>query len=449
MIGKTRILTTLRSVISKSQAEDTEALFMGSYTGTTRCANSAIHQNVAENNTHISFRSIIGGKIGVASTNSLNKDDLFRALKNSLAIAERALPNPDFRGLPKSANYKKITTYYEPTAVYSPKQRAEVIRDLGRKAEKQGLTIAGAFTTSSSEIAVVNSNGAACYQPLTTAHINLVAMTDSSSGYAEGLSRSVVKIPFAAIAETAFKKCLDGKNPADLEPGKYDVILEPVAVSSIMDWLSMIGFGAKTVLEKTGFLAGKLGKKVMSPEITIYDDGNDTSGIAMPFDFEGMPKKKVFIVKKGMAMGPVYDSVYGVKAKARSTGHAMPAGSSDGPMALNNFIAPGKKSKESLIAAVKDGILVTRFFYINGLLDTPRALMTGMTRDGTFRIKNGKIIGPIKNLRFTESITAAFSRVAGVSRETQLVKNWGEDVGCCSAPSLLIRKFNFSGKTEF
>jgi PmbA protein len=449
MIGKNRILTTLRSVISKSTAQETEAVFIGSYSGTSRFANSTIHQNVAENNTGIYFRSIIDGKIGVASTSSLNKDDLQRALRNSLAIAERALPNPDFKGLPKPTNYKKVNTYFEPTAAYTPKQRAEVIRDMGRKADKLGMTIAGAFTTSASEISVVNSNGVACYQPLTTASLNLIAMSDNSSGYAEGLSRSVLKIPFTLIVETAFKKCLDGKNPEDLEPGKYDVILEPVAVSSVMDWLSIIGFGAKGVMEKTSFISGKSGKKVMSPDISIFDDGNDTSGLAMPFDFEGVPKKKVQIIKKGIAAGPVYDSLYAAKAKTRSTGHAMIPGGSEGPMAGNCFIAGGKKSKESLIASVKDGLLVTRFFYINGLLDTPRALMTGMTRDGVFRIKNGKIAGPVKNLRFTESITGAFSRIAGISKETQLVKNWWDDIGCCSAPTMLIRKFNFSGKTEF
>ncbi|NLI15321.1 MAG: hypothetical protein GX409_03435, partial [candidate division Zixibacteria bacterium] len=221
MIGKTRLLTTLRSVISKSAAQQTEVVFIGSYSGTSRFANSTIHQNVAENNTHIYFRSVIDGKIGVASTTSLSKDNLLRAMKNSLAIAERALPNPDFKGLPKPVAYKKINTYFEATAAYTPKQRAEVIRDMGRKADKLGLTIAGAFTTSSSEIAVLNSNGIACYQPLTTASLNLIAMSDSSSGYAEGLSRSVLKIPFALITETAFKKCLEGKNPESLEPAKY------------------------------------------------------------------------------------------------------------------------------------------------------------------------------------------------------------------------------------
>lgn len=449
MIGESRILTTLRAIIQKSPAEQTEAVFIGDTSGLTRYANSYIHQNVAENNTKIIFRTVTNGKIGIASTNSLRKDDLQRALMNSFMMAQRQRPNPDFKGLPKPGKDKKVKTFFEPTAVYTPKQRAEVIRKICRQAEKFGITVAGAFSTSSSELAVVNSNGLALYQPSTTAYINLIAISDTSSGYAEALSRRVVKIPFASLTETAFKKCLDCRKPEDLEPGKYDVILEPVAVSSIMDWLTSIAFGAKPYLEKTSFLSNKLNKKVMGPEITICDDGTDTSGLAIPFDYEGVYKKKVYFVKKGIAGGPVYDSIYAVKGKTRSTGHSSPPGFGGGPRADNIFIAPGKKSKSSLIASVKNGILVTRFFYINGLLDTTRAMMTGMTRDGTFRIKNGKIVGPVKNLRFTESITKAFSRIGGISRETQLVKNWWRDIGCCSAPTILIKRFNFSGKTEF
>jgi len=449
MIGESKILRILREIIQKSDAEQTEALYIGRDFGLTRYANSFIHQNVAVHNTSVFFRSAVNGKVGVSSTNSLGKDSLIRAMKNSLEIAKFQPSNPDFKGFPKSAKYKKIETFFEPTAKYTPKQRAEVIKKICKEADKFKVTVAGAFSTSSSEVAVANTNGLTAYQPITAASINLIAMTDTSSGFASGLSRRVVKIPFASITETAIRKCLEGKNPSELEPGKYDVILEPAAIAEIMNWMTYIGFSAKAYLENTSFMSKKIGKKAMAPDITIYDDGADQSGLAMPFDFEGVAKKKVFLVKKGLVGGPVYDSLYAVKGKTKSTGHAMPPGSSEGPMAGNIFIAAGKKSKESLISGVKDGILVTRFHYINGLLNTTKTVMTGMTRDGTFRIKNGKIVGAVKNLRFTESITKAFSRVGGVSRETNLVHNWWDDLGCCSSPTIHIKKFNFSGKTDF
>ncbi len=449
MTGESNILTELRSVIQKSQAEQTEAVFIGREFGLTRYANSYIHQNIAESNASIFFRSAIDGKIGVASTNSFRRADMMAAMKQSLEIAKHQPPNPDFKGLPKPSAYKKIETYFEPTAKYTPKQRAEVIKKICKTADKHNVTVAGAFSSSASEIAVVNSLGVGAYQPVTGASINIISMSDTSSGFASGLSRRVVKIPFDSLTETAIQKCLDSQNPRELPPGKYDVILEPAAIAEIMNWMTYIGFGAKPFLENTSFMSKNQGKKAMSPDISIYDDGNNTTGIAIPFDFEGVPKKKVFLIKKGIIGKPVYDSLYAAKSGVRSTGHALPPGSDEGPMAGNIFIAAGKKSKESLINSVKNGILVTRFHYINGLLNTTKTVMTGMTRDGTFLIKNGKIVGGVKNLRFTESIKKAFSRVGGISRETQLVPNWWDDVGCCSSPSVLIKKFNFSGKTDF
>lgn len=449
MIGESQILTTLRMILGKSDAEQTEAVFIAKRSGLTRYANSFIHQNVAESNTTVFFRSAVDGKVGTTSTNSLKKEDLHRALKTSLEIAKLQPSNPDFKGFPKPAKYKKIETYFEPTDKYAPRQRAEVIKKICKEADKFKVTVAGAFSTSAADVAVLNTNGVAAYQPVTTASINLIAMSDTSSGYASGLSRRVMKIPFNQITETAIKKCLDSQNPEILEPGKYDVILEPEAVAEIMNWMTYIGFGAKPFLENTSFMSRKVGKKTMSPEITIYDDANDSGGLAMPFDFEGVPKKKVLLVKKGLVGGPVYDSLYAVKGKTKSTGHALPPGSGEGPMAGNIFVAAGKKSRQALISSVKDGILVTRFHYINGLLNTTKTVMTGMTRDGTFRIKNGKIIGAVKNLRFTESITAAFSRVGGLSQESRLVANWWDNFGCCSSPLIWIKKFNFSGKTEF
>ena len=449
MIGESKVLTILREIIQKSAAEQTEAVFIGKDFGLTRYANSFIHQNVAVHNTTVFFRSAVDGKTGVSSTNSLNRESLLKAMKNSLEIAKFQPSNPDFKGFPQPAKYKKIDTYFEPTARYTPVQRAEVIKKICKEADKAKVTVAGAFSTSSSEVAVVNSNGLAAYQPVTAASINLIAMTDTSSGFASGLSRHVVKLPFGSITETAIRKCLESQNPVELEPGKYDVILEPAAIAEVMNWMTYIGFSAKAYLENTSFMSKKIGKKAMAPDITIYDDGSDQAGLAVPFDFEGVPKRKVFLVKKGLVGGPVYDSLYAVRGKTKSTGHALVPGSSEGPMAGNLFIAAGKKSRESLIAGVKDGVLVTRFHYINGLLNTTKTLMTGMTRDGTFRIKNGKVVGPVKNLRFTESIAKAFSRVGGVSRETNLVPNWWDDLGCCSSPTIHIKKFNFSGKTDF
>ncbi|MFH1335312.1 MAG: metallopeptidase TldD-related protein [Candidatus Zixiibacteriota bacterium] len=311
------------------------------------------------------------------------------------------------------------------------------------------LTVAGSFSTGYTEIAVVNFNGVACYQPLTSAYVNLVVMGDNSSGYSDQISRDVNDIQVDDLAQTAIGKCMDSKNPRDLEPGEYPVILEPSAVAALVEWMNYIGFGCKPLQEGTSFLSNRIGKKIMGENVAMYDDGTDEGAIAFPFDFEGVPKQKVTLIEKGVARGVVYDSISAHKESKKSTGHALTPDSAEGGLALNLFIEEGDSSPDKMIKSAEKAILVTRFHYINGLLDTTNVLLTGMTRDGTFWVENGKIKHGIKNLRFTESTLKAFSNILQISKERKIINTWWQDVGCIIAPAMLIDNFKFTGKTEF
>jgi predicted Zn-dependent protease len=164
---------------------------------------------------------------------------------------------------------------------------------------------------------------------------------------------------------------------------------------------------------------------------------------------EGVPKKKVMYVDKGVVGGPVYDRASAKKAGKRSTGHAVtPDQASEGAYGANIFVKPGKVRRDKMIEGVRRGILVTRFHYINGLIDTRNSVLTGMTRDGTFLIENGEIKSGIKNLRFTDNIMKAFKSVKAISREVERVESWWSAVGCMTVPTIHLGKFRFSGKTE-
>jgi predicted Zn-dependent protease len=449
MIGKEKVIGLLKEIIAGSRADSTEAVFTGTDYGLTRFANSYIHQNVADQNSSVAFKVAIGKKIGVAGTNIFEKDALERARDSAIEIAERALPLSYFKGFARPAKYQRIKTYFDTTADITPAKRAAAVKKICSKAERKGLIASGALSTSASEIAVVNSNGVACYQPNSSCSVNIIISSDDSSGYAQGLNRRFDKIDFGALADRALNKCLAARNPITLEPGKYDVILEPVAVANLLEWLTFIAFTADPYHEKTSFLSGKKGKRIGVSNLSIYDDGLDTGGIAFPFDFEGVPKKRVYFIRKGLGGGPVYNLLTAAKYKAKTTGHGTPPGWSGGPMPLNVHVAPGKTPFTKMISSVERGILVTRFHYINGFLDTPKALLTGMTRDGAYLVENGKIVTGVKNLRFTESMLRAFANIQAISKETDLIDTWWSDVGCVSAPAMLIRDFNFSGKTEF
>jgi PmbA protein len=449
MIGKEKIVRLLKEVLAESKLTQAEAVFIGAEYGLTRYANSAIHQNMADQSNNISFKVVIDKKVGVASSNILEKEALKRACLNAAAVAERAKVNPNFGGLAGPAKYKKLTTHFDVTAKVTPAKRAAAVKKICDKALKKGLSASGALTTSESEIAIVNTKGLAAYQPSTSSFINIIYSSEDSSGYAQGLSRRFDKLDFAALSDKALEKCLLSRNPRTLEPGQYDVIVEPVAAANLLEWLAFIAFTANPYHEQTSFLSGKKGKKIAATALSIFDDGLDPSSIAFPFDFEGLPKKKVFFIRKGLGGGPVYDLSTARKFKTKSTGHGMTPGNSGGPMPLNIHIASGTKPFAKMLTSMERGILVTRFHYINGFLDTPKALLTGMTRDGTFLVEKGKIVSGIKNLRFTESMLRAFGNIEAISKESELVDTWWSDIGCIKAPALQIRNFNFSGKTEF
>jgi PmbA protein len=450
MIGKDKLFATFEKVVKAGKADEIEIVYIGANGGLTRFANSIIHQNVNEANAKILFRAVLGKKIGVASTNSLILSDMKETLKNAVEIAKYQKDNKHFPGLPGPEKYHEIDTYFESTAVFSPKDRARHVKKIIVRANKRKFMTAGAFATGDGEIAVFNTKGVRCYQPVTSAALNINALSDTSAGYAVGLSRKVEDIDPAALADIAVEKAYLGKKPKSLEAGDYEVILEPAAVATLFEWINYIGLGSKAFIEKTSFLSDKIDQKLMDNSMTIYDDGNDPSAIAMPFDFEGVPKRKVFFIERGVGKGVVFDRITGNREGVSSTGHALTANQhGEGAIPLNLFIEPGNKTRQEMMASVKRGILVTRFHYINGFIDTPKAVLTGMTRDGTFLIEDGQIKHSVKNLRFTDSMLRAFSAVRGISKERQLIPSWWDAVGCIAAPTIHLGSFKFTGTTDF
>jgi predicted Zn-dependent protease len=277
-------------------------------------------------------------------------------------------------------------------------------------------------------------------------------MSDGASGYANFVSRNIEDIDVKRTSEEAAEKCLRSKNPREIEPGEYEVILEGYAVSDLLLFLGHLGFGALSVQEGRSFMSNKFGQKITGENITIWDDGLNPESFAVPFDFEGVPKKKVILIEKGIAENVVYDSYTAGKEGKNSTGHALPLPNTCGPMPLNLFLKNGEATKEEMISSTKRGLLVTRFHYTN-VVEPMKTIITGMTRNGTFLIEEGKIKGPVKNLRFTESVLKALSRVSMISKETKLASEgtiYGRRFATGSVvPAIKVDKFNFSGATQF
>jgi PmbA protein len=443
MLGPDAIRRITERVLTASSADQTEVVVSAGEQQLTRFANNEIHQHVSETNIEIRIRAIIGQQIGVTATNDPSEAGLARALDAAIEIARRQPPNPEFTSLPHPQPITPADGWSQATADCTPQFRADGVGTIVRLAEAQGLIAAGAFSSAAEEIAVTNSLGVWAYHPRTRAQLNTVIMGEAS-GWASAASRDINEIDPEALGQQAVDKALRSRNPQSLPPGIYPVVLEPYAVAEMLAYLNFMGFSALALQEGRSPL--EPGQQQAAPEITIYDDGSDPTGLPMPFDYEGVPKQLVPLIKNGVTSAVVYDSQTAAKDGKQSTGHAWPAPNPNGPIASNIFLKPGGTPRAELVKGIQRGVYVTRFWYVN-IVHPKQALLTGMTRDGTFLIENGEIAGPIRNFRFTQSVIDALQNVQDVSSETLL--DYDLPGVALRVPALKIGEFNFSSATEF
>ena len=449
LLAESRIITALKKAVRASPADETLIAAQRGTRKTLRFAGGRIHQSFHEEEVPVWVKVACNGRMGIATTCSLSYAALRRAIDSAMTIARVAAKQlaPAFSTTPQMAMIKP-TTYFPQTIQRPLQESIQTIRRLWTESQSQGMELAGSFVVGEDELAIIGSRGLTQYQPFSIAGIRLVATRGKDSGFAAQASRDLDALDLPALAQRAWKFCRMNKNPKPIPIGRYDVLLEPEAVAELMEWLGYIGFGAKQFMERTSFLSGRIGERLMDRRISISDDGSDSEGLCVPFDYEGIPKQRVALVDRGIAAGVVYDSHYGKLHRRESTGHAGPYDEFEGPLATNLFMAPGPTAYGDLLPMMDRGLWICRFHYVNGLLKTREALMTGLTRDGTFLIRNGKVAGAVKNLRFTQSTLEAFSKIVAVSRERQLIADPAQGLSSTVAPALLIKDFTFTGQTQ-
>lgn len=439
-----------QKVLSLSKADQTEVILSVSENGLTRFANSQIHQNVAWEDVGISVRVVVGNKagqkrIGVSGTNSFSDVALKKVVEDAIMLATLQEPDPYFESLPGPM----ATAAVEQEVFHdTPEERAIAVMTIIKKSRDAKIIASGSLSSSSSMIAIANSLGVWACHSGSSADLSTILMGDTSTGFGAQVARRTKDLDAETVATTAIEKVLLGKNPRDVEPGEWEVILEPQAVSEMLTFFAFYGPNARMYHEQASCLSGKLGKKVFSEKISIVDDALHPEAFPIPFDFEGYPKRKVEIIKKGVFENLLYDSYHADRYKAENTGHALPAPNTSGPIPLHLYLEPGEKSKEEMIKNTKKGILVTRLWYVRVL--NPRSLsLTGMTRDGTFLIENGEITGGVKNLRYNQSVPEMFTNVIDVENKLTPLSSFESEIGISRVPSLHVSNWTFSSGTLF
>jgi predicted Zn-dependent protease len=425
-------------------ATEAEALVMSDEAALTRFANSQIHQNVAERNVVVNLRFVVGKRVGVASSGRTDDEGLRRLAANAGAIARAVEELEDWGGLPEPTTAEDVEAGYSAaTASASPESRADGVRQVIAAADAAGVTAYGSFSTGTETVAVANSKGARQQGTRTVAQLLTVSMgPDGGSGYAETAAVDSTTIDAAALGREASDKARATANAVAVEAGDYPVVLEEYAVVDILDMLGYLGFSALAVQEGRSFV--EVGKRIASDLVSMTDDGRDPAGLPYAFDFEGVAKQRVPLIEAGICRGVVYDAQTAARDGVRSTGHGLPAPNAYGPFPLNMVMSPGSVSREDLVGGLDRGLLVTRFHYTNPV-HPKLAIVTGMTRDGTFLVEGGKVVAPVRNLRFTQSYLEALAGAVAVSSERRTLKGF---LGGVVVPAVRLEGWTFTGTTE-
>lgn len=442
MLGPDAIRPLLRDALRHAGAADADIYVVATEQALTRFANNRIHQNVYHQDAVAHIRVAAGQRVGRAVTNDFTPAGLAAAVRQAGEHARLMPSDPDFPGIPEPTPAVVIDAVDAATLACDPERRAAIVGMVCRKAAAAQLDAAGFCRTGVTELAVSSTRGAAAYHAGTFASLLITARRADASGWAKDGGTRLDAIDAESLADEAIGKAVRGRNPQPLAPGEYPVVLEHYAVDDVLQALSAYGMGAQMVQDGRSWMNDVIGQPAMSPLVSIWDDGADAGGWPVPFDAEGVPRRRVDIVTNGVVQGPVHNSYTAGKAGVASTGHQRSA--TGGPAATNLFMRPGDRNTEQLIAAVERGLYITRFYYTR-LTHNQGCVMTGMTRDGTFLIENGELTMPIKNLRFTQGYVAALAGCRALSDTTQL--NLNESAVAVRAPAALLDNWRFTGQT--
>jgi predicted Zn-dependent protease len=444
MITKEEANELCQKIIKISPADETEVFIFDMNRSLTRFANNIIHQNVTEDSVSASIILHAGKKVVRISTNRFEEEALKKVLREGLQIAQMQKEIPDMPPLPEPQIYQEVPRFDEETTKITPQERARVVKKAVRIASKAELNAAGVMEVVIYAYTFSNSKGLFCYHRETQSVFSITCQSDSSSGWAQCWTNRFFEIEPETTASIATKKAVDSRNPQELPPGKYTVILEPAAVSDILLFLLM-GFNGLAAYEKRSYFTDKMGQKLFGDNVTIEDNVYHPFQLGVPFDGEGLMRKRIVLIDKGVAKNLVYDRLTARRMGVEPTGHGFPLPNATGAYPLNLVFYGQTTPIEKMISETERGILITQLWYIR-YLDPVKLTITGMTRNGTFFIENGRIKHGIKNMRFNISIPQMLNNIEDMGIET---RGSGTESVPMVVPPIRIKEFEFSSPTLY
>jgi predicted Zn-dependent protease len=439
ILSKEQAQAILKKVIAYSKADECEAGLVGRMGGNIRTALNSVSTAGETDTMSLSVSSTFGKKTGSASINEFDDKSLEKVVRRAEELAQLAPENPEYMPLLGPATFKEAITFNAATAAMTPDTRAELIAQSMKATKEAGLVQAGFLENSSGFSAVMNSKGLFAYNKSSGVTFSVTTRNDagSISGYAARGVTDIKKLDTYSATKIACMKANASKEAKAIEPGKYTVILEPTAGAYMLE--NMFRFDARSAEEGRSFLSKKgggtrLGDQLMDEKVTIYSDPFNPDLPGSTWNRDGMPLEKTYWIEKGVVKNLSYSRYWAEKKGVKPV-----------PFPSNIIMEGGNSSVEEMIASTERGILVSRLWYIR-MVDQQTLLLTGLTRDGTFYIENGKIKFPVKNFRFNESPVIMLNNVEALGKPERAISV--ESYQSYMIPPMKIRDFTFSSLSD-
>ncbi len=446
----------LSSALATAGEPDAELYAAFARRGFARFSVGELGQHMQLEEPVVAVRVSRDGRVLEASTSELDEAAIVSVIQRTAAAAASVPRDPLFAGFarPDEPTPVPVARYAESTASASAEQRVALLAPVFERIRSAGLLATGVLDTTSRIEAVATSHGLTRSHESTLATFKVWALetagSSGASGHGMGAHVDLDRLEIEAETERAIADALRGKSPGSLPAGRYDTVLGALALCELVEWLAMIGLGARELEQGLSPLSGRLGERITAESFSVVEDPLGAHAFAAPFDREGVARRQVPLIVRGVAQGVVHDRLTANRAGVSSTGNAAQPGGFGvgGPLPSSLVVQGGSaKSVDELIAGVDRGLYVRRLHYVNGYLEPRRAVMTGLTRDGTFLIEGGKVTRPIESMRFTDSLLEALERADGMdsmTAERVIAPNWWSAGGSVAAPAVRIRGLTFS-----
>lgn len=436
--------------IATNGVDDAEVSLGGGRLGLTRFADNQVHQSVFVDRETMIIRVRVGGKVGRAETSDYSPQGVQGAARQARMLAELLIDVDDPVGFPEPQDYAEIDAHDTETERATALDRMAVVGPTILRAYRSNLKTSGYLCTTYGAVdpgphgggvyALANSKGLVAYHAPTRADLSVTMFDDRErSGWAQAGSFALGDLFSENVAQVAVDKALTKGTPKAIDPGKYDVILEPAAVASLLEFISYTA-GASEMASGRSFLSGTLDTKITGDSITIRDDFSHELIRGAPFDVEGVARRPVTIIENGVATSPVYSHENAMRDGVDPTGHKMVSDLlGEIEIAPSLVMSGGDGTFEDLVASTDKAILVSRIWYAQ-LVDRKELVVTGLTRDGTFLVEKGEIVAPVRNMRFNIRLLDLLGRVDAMSEAVS--------TGSMVVPAVRAADFNFTGASD-